>query len=176
MLTDVASSLSQGPSRNATKQLRSLEKRATSQLQEKHSYSQHTRSICYQVPIIIVAVYHRIARPSYCALSNDERHAAPSASPMAVATPPIYESGKLSNVASSLSHRPSRSATKKLRPLKLRATPRLPERSHNIYFAQNPGVGERNALECRVIIVTAPAAERYQATALSRRINGTQPH
>ena len=88
MLTDGASSLSQGPSRNATKQLRSLEKRATSQLQKKHSYSQHTRSICYQVPIIIVTVYHRIARPSNCALSNDERHAATSASPMTVAHPP----------------------------------------------------------------------------------------
>ena len=136
MLTDVASSLSQGPSRNAINQLlRSLEQRATPQLQEKHSYSQHTRSICYQVPIIIVTVYHRIARPSNCALSNDERHAATSASPMTVTHPPIYKSGKLSNVASSLSHRPSRSATKQVRPLKPRATPRLPERSHNIYFA-----------------------------------------
>ena len=76
MLTDVASSLSQGPSRNATKKLRSLEQRATPQLQEKYSYSQHTRSICYQVPIIIVTVCHRMARPSNCALSNDERHAA----------------------------------------------------------------------------------------------------
>ena len=76
ILTDVASSLSQGPSRNATKQLRSLEQRATPQLQEKHSYSQHTRSICYQVPVTIVTVYHRIARPSNCALANDERRAA----------------------------------------------------------------------------------------------------
>ena len=135
MLTDVASSLSQGPSRNATKKLRSLEQRATPQLQEKHSDSQHTRSIYYQVPIIIVTVYHRIAQPSNCALSNDELHAATSASHMTVTHPPIYKSGKLSNVASSLSHRPSRSATKQLRPLKLRATRRLPERSHNIYFA-----------------------------------------
>ena len=134
MLTDVAS-LSQGLSRNSTTQLRSLERRATPQLQEKHSNSQHTRSICYQVPIIIVTVYHRIARPSRCALSNGERHAATSASPMTVTHPPIYESGKLSNVASSLSHRPSRSATKQLCPFKLRATPRLPESSHNIYFA-----------------------------------------
>ena len=123
VLTGVASSLSQGPSRNATKQLRSLEQRATPQLQEKHLYSQHTRSICYQVPIIIVPVYHRIARPSNCALSNDERHASTSASPMTVTHPPIYKSGKLSNVASSLSHRPSRSATKQLCPLKLQATP-----------------------------------------------------
>ena len=50
-------------------------------------------------------------------------------------TSPIYKSVKLSNVASSLSHRPSRSTTKQLRPLEQRATPRLPERSHNIYFA-----------------------------------------
>ena len=135
MLTDVASSLSRGQSRNATKKLRSLEQRATPQLQGKYSYLQHTRSICYQVTIIIVTVYHRIARPSNCALSNDERHAATSASPMTVTHPPIYKSGKLSNVASPLSHCPSRSATKQLCPLKLRATPRLPERSHNIYFA-----------------------------------------
>ena len=106
MLTDVTSSLPQGPSRNATKKLRSLEQRATPQLQEKHSYSEHTRSICYQVPIIIVTVYHRIARPSNCALSNDEQHAATSASPMTVTHPPIYKSGKLSNVASPLSHCP----------------------------------------------------------------------
>ena len=106
MLTDVASSLSQGPSRNATKKLRSLEQRATPQLQEKHSYSQHTRSICYQVPTIIVTVYHRIARPSNCALSNDERHAATSASPTTVTHPPICKSGKLSDVASPLSHCP----------------------------------------------------------------------
>ena len=135
MLTAVASSLSQGPSRNATKKLRSLEQRATPQVQEKYSYSQHTRSICYQVPIIIVTVYHRIARPSNCALSNDEWHAATSASPMTVTHPPIYKSGKLSNVASPMSHFPSRSATKQLCPLKLRATLRLPELSHNIYFA-----------------------------------------
>ena len=135
MLTDVASSFSQGPSRNATKQLRSLEQRATPQLPENHSDSQYTRSICYQVPIVIATVYHCIARPSNCALSNDERHAATSASPMTVTHLPIYKSGKLSNAASSLSHRPSRSATKQLRPLEQRATPRLPERSHDIYFA-----------------------------------------
>ena len=88
MLSDVASSLSQRPSRNATKQLRSLEQRATPQLQEPHSHSQHTRSICYQVPIIIVTVYHCIARRSNCALSNDKRHAATSAYPMTVTHPP----------------------------------------------------------------------------------------
>ena len=71
MLSDVASSLSQRPSRNATKQLRSLEQRATPQLQETHSHSQHTISICYQAPIIIVTVYHRIARRINCALPND---------------------------------------------------------------------------------------------------------
>ena len=62
MLSDAASSLSQCPSWNATKQL-----------QETHSHSQHTRSICYQVLIIIVTVYHRIARRSNCALSNNDR-------------------------------------------------------------------------------------------------------
>ena len=135
MLTDVASSLSQGPSRNATKQMRSLEQRATPHLQEIHSsYSQHTRSLCYQMPIVVATVYHRIARPSNCALSNDERHAATSASPMTVTHPPMYKSGKLSNAASSLSHRSSRSATKQLRPLEQRATPRLSERSHDLYF------------------------------------------
>ena len=134
MLTHVASSLSQSPSRNATKQMRSLEQRATPQLQEIHSYSQHTRSLSYQVPIVVATVYHRIARPSNCALSNDERHAATPASPMNVTHPPIYKSRKLSNAASSLSHRPSRSVTKQLRPLEQRATPRLSERSHDIYF------------------------------------------
>ena len=82
MLSDVASSLSQCPSRNATKQLRSLEQRAAPQLQETHLHSQHTRSMYYQLPIIIVTVYHCIARRSNCALSNDNRHAATSASPM----------------------------------------------------------------------------------------------
>ena len=117
MLTDVASSLSQRLSWNATKQLRTLEQRPTPQLYEKHSDSQHTRSMSYQVPIIIVTVYHRIARRSNFALSNDERHAAISASPVTATNPPIYKRGKLSNVASSLSQRPSRSATKQLRPL-----------------------------------------------------------
>ena len=61
----------QRPSRNATKQLRPLEQRATSQLQETHSHSQHTRPVCYQVTVVIVTVYHRIARRINCALSND---------------------------------------------------------------------------------------------------------
>ena len=117
MLTDVASPLSQRPSRNAAKQLRTLEQRPTPQLQEKHSHSQHTRSICYHVPIIIVTVYHRIARRSNYALSNNERHGAISASSMTVTHLPIYKSGKLSNVASLLSQRPSRSATKQLHSL-----------------------------------------------------------
>ena len=125
MLTDVASSLSQRLSWNATKQLRTLGQRPTPQLHEKHSNSQHTRSMSYQVPIIIVTVYHRIARRSNFVHSNDERHAAISASPVTATHPPIYESGKLSNVASSLSQRPSRSATKQLRPFEQRATPRL---------------------------------------------------
>ena len=114
MLTDVASPLSQRPSRNAIKQLRTLEQRSTPQLQEKHS---HTRSICYHVPIIIVTVYHRVARRSNYALSNNERHGATSASPMTVTRLPIYKSGKLSNVASSLSQRTSRSANNQLHSL-----------------------------------------------------------
>ena len=62
MLSNVASSLSQCPLRNATKQLRSLEQRATPQLQETHSHSQHTRPISYQMIVVIATVYHRIAR------------------------------------------------------------------------------------------------------------------
>ena len=117
MLTDVASPLSQRPSRNATKQLRTLQQRPTPQLQEKHSHSQHTRSICYHVPIIIVTVYHRVARRSNYALSNNGRHGATSASPMTVTRLPIYKNGKLSNVASSLSQRPSWGAAKQLHSL-----------------------------------------------------------
>ena len=169
MLTDVASSLSQGPSRDATKLLRPLEQRATPQLQEKHSDSQHTRSICYQVPIVIATVYNRIARPSNCALLNDERHAATSASPITVTHLPIYKRGKLSNAASSLSHRPSRSVTKQLRPLKQRATQRLPERSRDIYFAENPDVWSRSTIGAGrgyddfvpgVVVETAPSGDR----------------
>ena len=52
-LSDVASSLSRRPSRNATKQLHSLEQRVTKQLQETHSHSQHRRPVCYQVPFFI---------------------------------------------------------------------------------------------------------------------------
>ena len=49
MLSDVASSLSQRSSRIATKQLRALKQRATSQLQGTHySHSQHTGPICYR--------------------------------------------------------------------------------------------------------------------------------
>ena len=71
ILSDVASSLSQRPSRNATKQLCSLEQRATPQLQETHSHLQHTRPIRYHVTVGIVTVYHRIARRINCALSTD---------------------------------------------------------------------------------------------------------
>ena len=62
MLSNAASSLSQCPLRNATKQLRSLEQRATPQLQETHSHSQHKRPISYQMTVVIATVYHRIAR------------------------------------------------------------------------------------------------------------------
>ena len=71
MLSDVASSLSQRPSRNATEQLRSFGQRVTPQLRETHSHSQHTRQIRYQVTVIIVPVHYRIARRINCALSND---------------------------------------------------------------------------------------------------------
>ena len=69
------------------------------------------------------------ARPSNCTLSNNERHhdcqnAPPFYIPHKI---PMYEDVMLSNVASSLSQRPSRSATKQLCPLEHRATPRLPE-------------------------------------------------
>ena len=64
-----------------------------------------------------------------------QRRAATSASPMTVTYPPVYKSGRLSNVASSLSQRPSRNATKQLRPLEQRAISRLPERSPIIYSA-----------------------------------------
>ena len=93
MLLDAALSLSQRPSRNASKQLRSLERRATPQLQETHSHSQPTRPICYQVTIIIVAVYHRISATSQLRSLERQRHAAASAPYMTVTPPPIHESG-----------------------------------------------------------------------------------
>ena len=62
-------------------------------------------------------------RPTNYALSNDERPAAALTSPMALIHPPIYMSGKLSNVVSSLSRRPSRIATEQLRALEQRAAP-----------------------------------------------------
>ena len=71
MLSNVASSLSQRPLRNATKQLHSLEQQATPQLQETHSYLQHTIPIRYKVTVVIVTVHHRIARRINCVLSND---------------------------------------------------------------------------------------------------------
>ena len=63
----------------------------------------------------------RGTRPSNYALSNDELSATALTSPMTLIHPPIYMSGKLSNVASSLSQRPSRIATEQLRALEQRA-------------------------------------------------------
>ena len=54
-----------------------------------------------------------------------QRHATTSASPVTVTHPSIYKSGRLSNVTSSLSQHPSRSATKQLRTLERRVTSRL---------------------------------------------------
>ena len=71
MLSDIASSLPQRPLRNATKQLRSLEQRATPQIQETFSHLQHTGPIRYQVTVVIVTVYHRIVRRINCVFSND---------------------------------------------------------------------------------------------------------
>ena len=130
VLFDVASSLSQRPSRNATKQLRSLEQRVARHNCKKHTHTHSTRdqyaSRCpSSLSQYIIAWRDEATAP----FSNDKRHGATSASPMAVTHPPIYNSERLSNVASSLSQRPSRSATKKLRSLERCATSRLPERS-----------------------------------------------
>ena len=135
-------------------------------MQETHPHPQHTRPICYQVTVIIVTVYHRIARRTNRALSKRQRYAATSASPKTATHPliyraeaiqcrvvivtapvtkrdqancalsnnerhhdcqnaptlyiqhktPMYKNVMLSNVASSLSQRPSRSATKQTAP------------------------------------------------------------
>ena len=62
-------------------------------------------------------------------------HAATSASPMTATRPPIYKSGscRMSRRHCHSARREARPS--KLRPLKPRATPRLPERSHIIYSA-----------------------------------------
>ena len=109
MLSDVASSLSQRPPRNATKQLHSLEQRATPQLQETH-----------ETDMLPGDRYHCHSISSHSATNQlrsleRQRHAATSAYPMIVTHPPIYKR-KLSNVASSLSQRPSRSVTKQTAP------------------------------------------------------------
>ena len=132
MLSDVASSMSQRPSRIATKQLRALEQRATPQLQGTHSHSQHMRPIgdrhhCHSIS-------SRSATNQLCSLER-ERHAATSASPMTVTRPPIYKSGSC-RMSCRHCHSARREARpSKLRPLEPRATPRLPERSHIIYSA-----------------------------------------
>ena len=131
--TDVASSLTQRPSRNVTKQLHSS--RTTSDTTTARNTLTLTAHEIDMLPgahhhchsMSSHSATHRIARRINCALSNDKRHAATSASPMTVTHPPIYKSGRLSNVTSSLSQRPSRSVTKQLRPLERRATLRQPE-------------------------------------------------
>ena len=96
-------------------------------------------SLTHAIGVLPRAQHHcystrRGARPSICALWNDKRHATALTSTMTLTHPPIYKSGKLSNVALSLSQRPSRNATKQLRPLEQRAASRLPERSPRQYI------------------------------------------
>ena len=127
VLSDVASSLSQRPSRIATKQLRALERRAAPRLPKKRSHTD-IYSLAHAIGMLPQAYHHchstrRGTQPSNYAISNDERPAAAFKFPMALVHPPIYMSGKLSNVASSLSQRPSRIATRQLRALEQRAAP-----------------------------------------------------
>ena len=81
------------------------------------------RSIYVHVIGMSPRTYHhchstrRGTRPSNYALSNEKRPAAALTSPMTLIHPPIHMSGKLSNVASSLSQLPSRIATEQLRAL-----------------------------------------------------------
>ena len=125
MLSDVASSLSQRPSRIATKQLRALEQQATPRLPETLPC---IYSLAHAIGMLPRTYHHyhstrRGTRPSNYALSNDERPAGALTSPMTRIHLPIYIGGKLSNVASSLSQRPSRIATEQLRTLEQRAAP-----------------------------------------------------
>ena len=121
MLSDVASSLSQRPSRIAAEQLRALEQRAARRLPETLPYKHILPSACngYVASNLSSLSQHssRTRPPSNYALSNDERPAAALTSPMTLIQPSIYMSGKQSNVASSLSQRPSRIATEQLRAL-----------------------------------------------------------
>ena len=103
-----------------TKQLRALEQRATPRLPETLPYKHIFPNACdrYVATNLSSLSQHSSwdASKNY-ALSNDERPAAALTSPMPLIHPPIHMSGKLSNVASSLSQRPSRIATAQLRPL-----------------------------------------------------------
>ena len=85
-------------------------------------------SLAYAIGMLPRAYHHcHITRcetqPSHGALSNDKRPAAALSSPMTLKHFPIYKIGKLSSVASSLSQRPSRVATKQMRALEQRAAP-----------------------------------------------------
>ena len=120
MLSDVASSLSQRPSRIATKQLRALEQRAAPRLPETLPYKHIFPSACngyVATNLSSLSQHSSRTRPSNYALKNDERPAAALTSPMTLIHPSIYMSGKQSNAASSLPQRPSRIATEQLRAL-----------------------------------------------------------
>ena len=126
MLSDVASSLSQRPSRIAAKELRALEQQAKLRLPETLPYKHIFPSACDRyVATNLSSLAQHVSRDAskYYALSNDEQPAAAFTSPVTLLHPPIYMSGKLSNVASSLSQRPSRIATEQLRALEQRAAP-----------------------------------------------------
>ena len=126
MLSDVTPSLSQRPSRIATKQLRALEQRATPRLPETLPYKHIFPSACDRYVSTNLSSFSQHSSrgaSKYYALSNDERPAAALTSPVTLIHPPIYMSGKLSNVASSLSQRPLRIATEQLRALEQRAAP-----------------------------------------------------
>ena len=126
MLSDVASSLSQRPSRIATKQLRAFKQRATPRLPETLPYKHIFPSACDRyVATNLSSLSQHSSRDTskYYALSNDKRSAAALTSPVTFIHPPIYMSGRLSNDASSLSQRLSRIATEQLRALEQRAAP-----------------------------------------------------
>ena len=126
MLSDVASSLSQRPSRIAAKQLRALEQRATPRLPETLPYKHIFPNACDRyIAMNLSSLSQHSSRDAskYYDLSNDERPAAALTYPVMLLHPPIYMSGKLSKVASSLSQRPLRIATEQLRALEQRAAP-----------------------------------------------------
>ena len=136
ILSNVASSLSQRPLRNATKQLRSLEQRATPQLTARNTFTLTAhetdtlpcdRRYCHSISS------HSATNQLH--FLERQRHASTSAFLMTVTHLPIYEGGscRMSRRHCHSARREARPS--KPRPLKPRATPRLPERSHIIYSA-----------------------------------------